>query len=117
MIKQNYFDASSSKADIDKSNYLIYDISGVGQADKGNYQEALESFTKAISLNPKDPKGYFNGASIKMELGDFKGAILDFKKAEKLHAYNKIYLNLLINYFEKTIIVKQRMKDNVKWQS
>ncbi len=86
MIKTNYLKTSLQETDINKTNNLCYNINGVGQADRGRYKEALESFTKAININPKDSKSYFNRASVKMELGDINGANLDFREAEKLKA-------------------------------
>jgi Flp pilus assembly protein TadD len=88
MNNQNYFNASSSKVNIDRTNSLFYNIRGVSQADNRNYRVALELFTKAIELNPKDPVVFFNKASIEMHLGLFKEARKDFEESEKLHVNN-----------------------------
>lgn len=47
--------------------------------DEGNFDDALECFSKAIELPPKDSVSYFNRASIKMYPGDVKGATSDLK--------------------------------------
>jgi len=88
MSKLNYFNSSASEADIEKI-HLFYNINGVNNADNGKYDEALEFFNKAIKINPKDAVSYFNRASVKMHLGDIKGARLDFKKAEKFKITDK----------------------------
>lgn len=88
MTKLNYINSSASEASIENAR-LLYNINGVNNADNGNYSEALEFFNKAIKINPNDAVSYFNRASVKMHLGDIKGARIDFKKAEKLQTTNK----------------------------
>ena len=68
------------------SDYLVYNINGVSKADVGKYEEALNSFSKAIEINPDNFVSYFNRASIKMSLGDIEGARVDFKKSELLNS-------------------------------
>jgi len=55
-----------------------YNIKGTYRADDGKLTEALEFFCKAIELNPVDTTALFNRATIKADLGDFKGAKEDF---------------------------------------
>lgn len=62
---------------------LFLNIEGVKKADEGKFDEALESFSKAIELPPKDAISYFNRASLKMYLGDVNGAMKDLKSLEK----------------------------------
>ena len=87
MNNPNYFDASSSKTDIGM-NSLVYNIIGVNQSDRRNYKDALELFTKAIKLNPKDSVAFFNRASIEMQLGLYKEARKDFEESAKLELDN-----------------------------
>jgi tetratricopeptide (TPR) repeat protein len=45
---------------------------------------ALEDYNKAIKLNSKNYRMYFNRGSVKHALKDWKGAILDFDISIKL---------------------------------
>jgi tetratricopeptide (TPR) repeat protein len=66
-------------------NQIFHNVSGVEKADKGRYEDAFESFTRAIELNPKDADAYFNRATLKVSSGDLKGASSDFKMSEECH--------------------------------
>ncbi len=61
---------------------LSLNIEGVKKADEGNFDEAIEYFSKAIELPPKDSISYFNRASLKMYVGDVNGAMKDLKSLE-----------------------------------
>ncbi len=71
-------------------NQFSWNITGVMEADNGDYKSALESFSKAIELDPKKAVSYFNRASIKMHLGDIQGARRDFKLSEELDIKNQV---------------------------
>ena len=64
----------------------IHNIIGTRYADEENYSEALENFTKAIELNPKDEAAYFNRGTVKIEMGDFSGGNIDLRTSYKLSA-------------------------------
>jgi Flp pilus assembly protein TadD len=59
-----------------------HNISGIENADSGEYEDAIREFTKAIGLDPMDEKSYFHRATLKVRLGDLEGARADFKMAE-----------------------------------
>jgi Flp pilus assembly protein TadD len=67
-----------------------YNISGVVNADNGNFEEALNFFNKAIESDPNNYAAYFNRASVRMHFGDIEGARLDFIECEKLHENNSM---------------------------
>jgi tetratricopeptide (TPR) repeat protein len=69
---------SVSQISLNKISKHFYNTEGVKKADKCLYGEALELFTKAVDLAPKDSMSYFNRASVKMSIGDIIGAKLDF---------------------------------------
>jgi tetratricopeptide (TPR) repeat protein len=60
----------------------FYNIKGVKKSDEGKFKEALKLFTKAIGLEPKDSKSYFNRATVKIDSGDIQGARADFALSE-----------------------------------
>lgn len=66
-------------------NQVIHNVLGVEKADKGRYEDAFKAFTRAIELNSKDADAYFNRATLKVRIGDIKGASLDFKMSENCH--------------------------------
>ena len=65
-----------------------WNIAGVSEADNGDFDSALKSFSKAIELDPKKAVSYFNRASIKMRLGDIEGARSDFRLSEEMEIEN-----------------------------
>jgi len=87
MNNLNNVDESFSKTNIGIGSF-VYNIIGVNQADSRNYKDALELFTKAIKLNPKDSVAFFNRASIEMQLGLYGEARKDFKESAKLELNN-----------------------------
>lgn len=63
-----------------------YNIKGAKKADEGELKAALENFNKAVELNPLYAVALFNRATIKADLGDFRGAKEDFLKAKTIEA-------------------------------
>ena len=59
-------------------------IIGIEKADLGEIEIAIRYFTDAITINPDDPKAYFNRATLKVKIGDIHGAQSDFMRAQKL---------------------------------
>ncbi len=85
----NKIDSNSTSSGLNNyysNNQISWNIIGVKEADNGNFKKALKSFSKAIEVDPKNFVSYFNRASIKMRLGDLKGAIKDFRLSEKLES-------------------------------
>ncbi len=61
-----------------------FNIIGVENADLGELGIAIRYFTEAISINPNDPRAYFNRATLLVKVGDIQGARSDFIRAEEL---------------------------------
>ena len=66
---------------------------GVSFHQRGEYQEAMARYGRAIELNPQDAYAYNNRGVAKNALGDHQGAIADFDNAiernsQFAHAYN-----------------------------
>ena len=62
---EKYF-LSLQRLSLNEIMKLFYNIEGVKKADKGDYDDALDYFSKAIELPPKDSVSYFNRASLRM---------------------------------------------------
>lgn len=73
---------------LNKIDKLFYNTEGVKKADGGKFDEAIEYFTKAIELAPKDSLSYFNRATVKMNIGDIISASSDFKLSESCRVSN-----------------------------
>ena len=79
---------------------------GDAYLDKGNFDEAISCYTKAIELNPNDANGYYNRGTIYCNKNNPKRnldqAIFDFTKAIELNPkLSTAYCNRGLAYYEK----------------
>jgi len=71
--------------------------SGQALRDRLNYSEAIKRFDRAIELNPKFDKAYYDRGTCYLKIGNFVPGILDFSRALELNpriadqVYNKVY--------------------------
>ena len=63
----------------------LFGVSANEKIDNGKYEEAINDFTKAIHLNPKDVNSYFTRATLRVKIGDIEGARKDFRMCEICH--------------------------------
>ena len=54
---------------------------GIHIYEQGNYQGAINAFTKALKMTPNDAESYYIRGLAKVDLEDHQGAIADFTKA------------------------------------
>ena len=74
----------------------IHNNRGLAYRDEGDYDRAIEAFTKAIELNPNYAVAYNNRGLAYNNVGEFDRAITDYTKAIELkpdfvEAYNHRY--------------------------
>lgn len=69
---------------LNKISAFNFNTKGVENADNSKFDEAVECFNQAINLEPANSLGYFNRATVLMQIGNFISARLDFKLAERL---------------------------------
>ena len=70
-----------------------YFLKGVDKYDKKDNQGAIQDFTQAIKINPKDADAYIKRGNARRNLKDYQGAIQDFTQAIKI---NPKYANAYI---------------------
>ena len=62
--------------------------------EAGNYQGAIDDWSKAIEVNPQGAGSYYNRGIAKDKLGDYQGAIADLTKTIEINPqYVDAYLN------------------------
>ena len=72
--KQALGQYEDAKRDSAKVDYYLGKI----DANKGNYQEAIEDFDKFIAADPDDVEVYYLRGNAKQKSGDYEGAIQDY---------------------------------------
>ena len=70
---------------------------GVEKYDAGNYQGAIDDYTKAIEINPLDYTAYNNRGHAKRYLNDRQRAIADFTTAIEINP------RIVLAYFNRGI--------------
>ena len=79
--------------------FLLHNILGVYQEAKGDLKGAMNSYQKAIIINPNIPELQFNLGAMLYALNDNKGAINHYEKAIKLNPrFTEAFFNLGITY-------------------
>ena len=79
--------------DLNNDLAVLWMYKGFCQRNQGKLNEALESFSNYISLNPTDTSAYsyILRGKMKYELGDFDGAVEDYDMATKLKPFEEKY--------------------------
>jgi tetratricopeptide (TPR) repeat protein len=67
---------------------------------KNEYEDALQDFDKAIELAPFDAVTFFDRGNLKIEMKDYKGAIMDFNKTCSLDPALETQAQLSIKHAE-----------------
>ncbi len=93
MHKNKTISEQNQQSQLNRYSQIFYNVAGIEKSEKGQNEEAIEYFTRAIKLNPKDAISYFNRATLKVCIGDIKGARSDFKKSENCYGDNKLTIS------------------------
>ena len=84
------------------TNWNAYDVtkkSGLRNLKNGNYQKAVEFFTKAINIYNRDSDSYYFRGEANQGLGNHNEAIADFKKSMTMDGIGyKANTNYMIGY-------------------
>ena len=96
---------NSQKVNAESSDY--YYNRGTKKHNRGDYYGAIEDYTKAIEINPRDADAFFNRAILKEEiLKDYKGALSDYAQTIKI---NSKYADA---YYNRGLLKVEILKDN-----
>ena len=90
MHKNKAISEQKQQSQLNRYSQIFYNVAGIEKSEKGQNEEAIEYFTRAIKLNPEDAISYFNRATLKICIGDIKGARSDFKKSENCYGENEL---------------------------
>ena len=75
---------------------------GAAQMAKGDYDQAVACFSKAIRIEPRFAEAYCNRGTAYYEKGYFDAAISDFSKAIEFNAdFAQAYYNRAVAYHDK----------------
>ena len=88
---------------------FAYNIRGLGYADEGQYQRAIEDFNAAVAIKPDHAEAINNRANVYVAIGQHEQALRDFNYALKLkprfadNYYNRGILYLKTGRFDLAI--------------
>jgi len=77
--------------------------------ESGNYQDAIDNYTKVLELDPNYVKAYVSRANVYVKLNKAEDALADFERASILepkkeeHSYNAAKLALELKQYENAI--------------
>ena len=83
------------------NNYIAYDNLGVAYGNKGNFDEAIEMFKKAIKMNPDMDTFHCNLGRAYEEKGWLDEAAAEYERAIAINHSNKKAYKKLIAIYEK----------------
>ena len=96
------------------SNWMKIKEQGNVEFKKGNYNTAIDYYTRAMDLNPNEPTLYANRATCLKLLGKYRESLNDYKKAIQFNPKNTKNLKklasvytLLGNFGEAQIILQK----------
>jgi tetratricopeptide (TPR) repeat protein len=87
--------ASARPTQNESRDAKFYNNRGAAYGEKGQYDQAISDFNKAIEINPRYHKAYNNRGIVHRRKGQYDGAISDFNKAIEINpldaeAYNNM---------------------------
>jgi len=102
---------------LDPKNIYAYNNLGTACYKKGDYEEAIKAFDKAIQLNSKLCDLYYNRGLTYYKKGEYKLAIEDFGQVIKLNQYFDAAYYYRANAYEKLGKSKEEGDDcrEIRW--
>lgn len=111
LFGQDMWQSSLNMADIVNSKVVEHYKRGIRQSDKGEYQAAVVSFTRALNLRPFEVQCYVERAEAYLHLCDFNSAYLNYKKAHALEPEDALIYNKVafVAYLQGQCLFDQRL--------
>jgi Flp pilus assembly protein TadD len=89
----------SHAIEVTQNNYLAYNNLGVAYDSLGRYQEAIESSTQAVRINPDYAQARYNLGLAYSRVGRWQDAVEPYKQAIRIRPdYTRAYNNLGVAY-------------------
>jgi len=100
--------ASTQKEKTELRNAEFYFNRGVTSYKKGQLDQAISDYTKALEINPKYAEAYYNRGNVYSDKGQYDQAISDFTKALEINPkYAEAHYNRGIAYVKKGQLVRR----------
>jgi len=90
----------------------VYQRRAYALAQTQNYQEAIQDYSEAIKIQPKDARIYEQRAAVEMKIYDYDKALADYSELIKLKPNEIRYLNYRAYIYETKDDIKNSMADN-----
>jgi tetratricopeptide (TPR) repeat protein len=100
--------ASTQPKQGELGNAKFYNSRGIAYGEKGQYDQAISDFNRAIELNPNDNKAYNNRGIVYRLKGQYDQAVSDFNKAIDLNPLDAEAYNSLAWLFATAKVVRYR---------
>ncbi len=85
-----------------KKDWSIFYALGIAYGNKGEYNNAIEAYQKAVEINPKNDDPYNNMGIAYDEKGDYNNAMEAYQKVVEINPKDdKAYNNMGIAYYDK----------------
>lgn len=92
----------------------VYQRRAYNRAKNQQFPEAIEDYSEAIKIEPKDPRIYEQRAAVEMKIQDYNKALGDYSELIKLKPNEIRYLNYRAYIYEVKADVENSMADTDK---
>ena len=94
--------ASTQEEHVESRDAGFYNNRGIAKAEKGQYDQAILDYNKAIEIDPKYAEAYNNRGRVYRLKGQYDQAVLDYNKAIEIDPkYVDAYYNRATFYYVK----------------